>query len=87
MRFQFGGDLLQLSARKLDAGDSEEALSVDFSGEPVAMGFNATFVKAVLTAMQGERVIIELGDALHPCVLRDPADDSALFVVMPVRLD
>jgi DNA polymerase-3 subunit beta len=87
VKFQFLAESVQLSARKLDAGDSEEELPIDFSGDSVALGFNARFVLEVLSAMHGERVIIELGDALHPCVLRDPGDDSALFVVMPVRLD
>jgi DNA polymerase-3 subunit beta len=87
VRFQFGPDGLQLSARKADTGDGKEDVQVELQGEPISMGFNARFVIEVLSAMQGSRVALELGEALAPCILRDLDDDNALFVVMPVRLD
>lgn len=87
VRFAFSGDGLVLTARKLDAGDSREELPADLQGEPITMGFNARFFLDVLGVLQGPRVVAELGDTLSPCLLRDPDDDRALFVIMPVRLD
>jgi DNA polymerase-3 subunit beta len=87
VRFQFSSEGLVLSARKLDAGESRDDVPCDFTGEPISMGFNARFVLDVLQTFEGPRVSVELGDALSPCILRDPDDDNALFVVMPVRLD
>ena len=87
VRFAFSGDGLVLTARKLDAGDSREELSADLTGEPITMGFNARFFLDVLGVVPGARVVAELGDTLSPCILKDPDDDRALFVVMPVRLD
>jgi DNA polymerase-3 subunit beta len=87
VRFQMGGDGLAITARKLDAGDAREHCPMDFSGEPIQMGFNARFLLDVLGAIRGGRVSMELGDTLSPCIMRDPDADDALFVVMPVRLD
>lgn len=87
VRFAFGPDGLVLTTRKLDAGDAREELAAELTGEPITMGFNARFVQEVLGVMQGGRVVIELGDTLSPCLLRSQDDDSALFVIMPVRLD
>jgi len=87
VKFQFSPEGLVLSARKLDAGECREEVPIEYSGEPISMGFNARFVVEVLGAMAGSRVSLELGDALSPCILRDMDDDNALFVVMPVRLD
>ena len=87
VKFQFSPEGLVLSARKLDSGESRDEVAVDFAGEPIAVGFNAQFVSDVLAVLEGPRVSVELGDALSPCVVRDMDDDSALFVVMPVRLD
>ncbi|MBM4368627.1 MAG: DNA polymerase III subunit beta [Deltaproteobacteria bacterium] len=87
VKFQFSSEGLVLSARKLDAGDSKDEVPMEYSGEPIAMGFNARFVGEVLAVIDGTRVSVELGDALSPCIVRDMDDDSALFVVMPVRLD
>ena len=33
------------------------------------------------------RIVIELGDALAPCIVKPQEDPNALSVVMPVRLD
>ena len=87
VRFAFSGDGLVLTSRKADAGDSREELPADLSGEPITMGFNARFVLDVLGVLQGSRVVCDLGDTLSPCILRDPDDERALFVIMPVRLD
>ncbi len=87
VRFAFSGDGLVLTARKADAGDSREELPADLTGEPITMGFNSRFVLDVLGVLQGARVVCDLGDTLSPCILRDPDDERALFVIMPVRLD
>lgn len=87
VKFAFTPDGLVLTARKLDAGDAREEVAVDFTGDAISMGFNARFVLDVLTVIQGERISFELGDQLSPCIVRDMGDLSALYVVMPVRLD
>lgn len=87
VKFQFADGELTLSAKKLDAGDSRDAIPCELVGEAINMGFNAQFVLDVLAAIEGPRVSIELGEALSPCIMRDPDDENALFVVMPVRLD
>lgn len=87
VKFQFSSEGLVLSAKKLDAGESRDEIPCEFTGEPISLGFNAQFVLEVLAAIDGTRVSVELGEALSPCIMRDPDDDNALFVVMPVRLD
>jgi DNA polymerase-3 subunit beta len=87
VRFAFTTDGLVLTARKLDAGDAREEVAIDFSGDPITMGFNARFIQDVLAALKSTRVTLELGDTLSPCILKPMDEDNALFVVMPVRLD
>lgn len=87
VRFAFSGDGLVMTSRKLDAGDSREEVAVDLVGEPITMGFNALYIQHVMGATTGNRVALELGDTLSPCIVRLPEDDRCLFVIMPVRLD
>ncbi len=87
VKFQFSSEGLVLSARKLDAGDSRDEVPMGYSGEPIAMGFNARFVGEVLAVIGGSRVSFEFGDALSPCIIRDVDAESVAFVVMPVCLD
>jgi DNA polymerase-3 subunit beta len=88
VRFAFADDGITLTARKLDAGDANEQVSAELSGEPITMGFNARFVQDVAEVLTSARITLSLGGVLSPCIIR-PIDnnDSALFVVMPVRLD
>jgi DNA polymerase III sliding clamp (beta) subunit (PCNA family) len=41
----------------------------------------------VLANTRSDRVTIELGDELDPCIVRLLGRDDCLFVVMPMRLD
>lgn len=87
VRFAFGTDTLVLTSRKLDAGDSREEVPVDLVGDPITLGFNAAYFADVLRCVDSDRMILQLGDVLSPCVLRVPEDDDCLFVIMPLRLD
>lgn len=87
VRFAFGPEALVLTSRKLDAGDSREELPVDLVGEPITLGFNAVYLSDVLRCVAGDRLLLQLGDVLSPCIVRVPDDDRCLFVVMPLRLD
>ena len=87
VRFAFQDDRIVLTASELDAGDSREEFAADLQGEPITIGFNARFVQEVLAACPDGRIVIELGDALSPCIVKAQDDADALFVIMPIRLD
>jgi DNA polymerase-3 subunit beta len=53
----------------------------------VTVGFNPRYLADVLGVLSGERVQLELAHPLAPCLVRDPDDGRAFFVVMPMRLD
>jgi len=87
VRFQFEEGKIVLSASKTDSGTSREEFAADLVGDPLAIGFNARFVMDVLAACGDGRIVLELNDALAPCIIKPQEDADALFVVMPVRLD
>ncbi len=87
VKFAFTEDALTLTSRKLDAGESREEVQTELHGEPITMGFNGRFLQEVLGVLGSTRVLLELGDTLSPCLVKDPGSPDALFVVMPVRLD
>lgn len=87
VRFAFSVDGLVLTARKLDAGDARNEVACDLRGEPITIGLNARFLAETLAAIRGPEVHLEIGDTLSPVVVKDPAQPTAMFVVMPIRLD
>jgi len=85
--FRFAADELEIRLDNVDRGEVRESLPVELTGEPIEVGFNARYLQDILSALEGDFVRLELAHPLAPCLVRDPSDDAALFVVMPMRLD
>jgi DNA polymerase-3 subunit beta len=76
---------LALSCSNPDLGEAREALDIDYSGEKLAIAFNARYLLDALTAAQSKEVRLGVKDALSPAQLVPTDDDDALAVVMPMR--
>ncbi len=82
--FVAGG--VTISAVSAEAGRATEELDVEYSGEPLEIGFNARYILDILGEIEGEQVRMEMTSPAAPTVLRDPADGSTLYVLMPMRV-
>ena len=78
---------LELSASNPDQGEASEEVDVQYTGEPLTIGFNARYLMDVL-AVHAEGDVIELGftDEVGPGVVRGSQDPEYTYVVMPMRL-
>ncbi len=63
---------------------AEEVVGVSYSGEAIEIGFNVNFLIEALSVMGGERVHVELSGETSPCLITDPQDSGAKFVVSPM---
>jgi DNA polymerase-3 subunit beta len=101
VRMEFSGDVLRLSAGADDVGRAEEDVPVEFSGEPLTIAFNPTYLTDGLGSLHSERVSFGFTTPSRPAVLRPAgADDSQpsdsgpfpavsteyVYLLMPVRL-
>ncbi|MBF0447518.1 MAG: DNA polymerase III subunit beta [Magnetococcales bacterium] len=85
MNVKFDSMLISSNNPEQEAG--EEEMEVVFEGEkPITIGFNARYLREILTAMEGERVRFLLRDDEAPSLVFDPDRDNALFVLMPMRV-
>ncbi|MBN7827959.1 DNA polymerase III subunit beta, partial [Bowmanella dokdonensis] len=50
------------------------------------IGFNVAYLIDVLNALGSENVCISMSDSNSSALIEDAADDSALYVIMPMRL-
>lgn len=78
---------LEVSASNPDQGEASEDVEVSYGGDPVTIGFNATYLLDVL-AVHAPGDVIEFGvtDEVGPGVLRGSQDPEFTYVVMPMRL-
>jgi DNA polymerase III subunit beta len=77
---------LVLSANSPDSGTAQEELEVVYGGEPIEIGFNSRYLLDIAGQIGGESAVFVLADAASPTIVRDQDDDSALYVLMPMRV-
>lgn len=87
VRFHFGQDSVVLTAENMDLGDAHEEIPATLEGESLTTGFNIKYFQDFLAPTSSEKLSMEMGDVLDPCIVRLSGRDDCLFVVMPMRLD
>ncbi len=101
VRMEFADDALRLSAGADDVGRAEEDLAVEFSGEPLTIAFNPTYLTDGLGSLHADRVTFGFTTPSRPAVLRPTGEDDGgaggtgpfpsvltdyVYLLMPVRL-
>jgi DNA polymerase III subunit beta len=77
---------LTLSATSPEAGSASEELEVKYGGGDLEIGFNSRYLLDIAQQIEGEGAQFALADAASPTLVRDVADASALYVLMPMRV-
>jgi DNA polymerase-3 subunit beta len=86
VKLSFAEGNLTISAVSAETGRAVEEVEADYGGEPLEIGFNARYIGDILQGIGGETVRFEMASAAAPTVVRDPADASTLYVLMPMRV-
>lgn len=77
---------MRITANNPEQEEAEEMLDVSFDGDAIEIGFNVSYVLDVLNALRGRAVRISMSDANASALIENADDDSAMYVVMPIRL-
>ncbi len=88
VKLAFSTGSLTVSSTSPDLGEASDTIDVDFKGEDVSIGFNASYVTQALGVSPPEKSEVVLGvtDEVSPGVITLPADSGFTYVVMPMRL-
>ncbi len=83
-----GGDgaSLTVSATSPENGTAVEELEVRYLAEPIEIGFNSRYLLDITAQIEGEGAQFVMSDSASPTIVRDRADPSALYVLMPMRV-
>jgi DNA polymerase III subunit beta len=77
---------LTVSATSPENGTAIEELEVRYQSTPIEIGFNSRYLLDITEQIEGEAALFAMSDAASPTVVRDSADSSALYVLMPMRV-
>jgi DNA polymerase III subunit beta len=86
VRLALEKDKVTLTVNNPDAGVATEDLPADYGSDSMEIGFNARYLLDVAQQIEGEEALFELADSGSPTLVRDEADELALYVLMPLRV-
>ncbi len=81
-----GDNTLGIRAHNPDQEEAEEEIGVDYSGTPMEIGFNVTYLLDVLSVLDSDQVLIKLMDPNSSCIITASDNDNFRYVVMPMRI-
>ncbi len=86
VRWMLTANSLRISCTNNEQEEAQEEIEIDYSGEPLDVGFNITYLLDVLNNVQGEKVDCAFGDANSSMLVTLPGKAGFQYVVMPMRI-
>jgi DNA polymerase-3 subunit beta len=86
IRMVLGANSLRLISSNSEQEEAEEELEINYSGDPLDVGFNVTYLIDVLNNVQSETVQFAFADANSSCLVTIPDNADYRYVVMPMRI-
>ena len=86
VKMSLDADKVTLSVTSPDNGNAAEELAADYGSDPLEIGFNANYLKDILSQIEGDNVELHLADAGAPTLIRKDDSSPALYVLMPMRV-
>ena len=86
VRFALNKNTLKLTANNPEKESAEELLAVDYSGNPMEIGFNIGYLLDVLGIIETDNVELNFYGEESSCLIREPGNQAEVYVIMPMRL-
>lgn len=87
VRFHFGREGLELTARVPEVGESRVQFPLDFPYDDLEIGFNPSYFADVLKILDTTEFLLELKDQKSAAVVREETENSRyVYLVMPLSL-
>ncbi len=86
VRVNLDDNEMRITANNPEQEEAEEVLDVTFEVDAIEIGFNVSYILDVLNTLRCDNVRISMSDANASALVENAEDDSAMYVVMPIRL-
>lgn len=77
---------LRISTHNPEHDEAEEELSIEYTGEPLSIAFNAQYLLDAVSNLDSELAVMTIASNASTCFIDEPNDTSYKFIVMPMRL-
>ena len=86
VKLNLAEDKMVLSVNNPEGGSATEEIGVEYAAAPLEIGFNARYLLDIAGQLESDTAVFRLADPGSPTMVRDGGDDSALYVLMPMRV-
>jgi DNA polymerase-3 subunit beta len=86
VKLSLADDRLVLTVNSPDSGSATDELTVAYDAAPLEIGFNAKYLLEIAGQIDRENAVFLFADSGAPTLVREGEDDSAVYVVMPMRV-
>lgn len=94
VKLSIGSKSMAITAEDLDfSNEAAESIKCDYTGSPMEIGFNSKFLLEILSSIDTDEILIELGSANKAGLIRPVIEDKKkskediLMLVMPVMIN
>ena len=77
---------LTLAVNSAETGQGHEEIECDYQEDGMDIGFNAKYLLDVTAQIEAEDARFLFNDPASPALVLDPSDESAQYVLMPLRV-
>lgn len=86
VRLNLASNELKITANNPEQEEAEEVVDINYQGDSLEIGFNVAYLIDVFNSLATESVKLTLSDSNSSALIEDAGDDSAVYVIMPMRL-
>jgi DNA polymerase-3 subunit beta len=84
--FDIDSGSLKMSTHNPEHDEAEEELSIDYSGDPLSIAFNAQYLLDAVSNLDSEISVLTIASNASSCFIDEPDGCAYKFIVMPMRL-
>lgn len=77
---------LRISTHNPEHDEAEEELSIEYTGDPLSIAFNAQYLLDAVTNLDSELAVLTIASNASSCFIDEPNECGYKFIVMPMRL-
>jgi DNA polymerase-3 subunit beta len=77
---------LVLSSQNMDFGNAKDEVKINYSGDPLDIGFNCRYFIDTLQAMKSEMIKAYINSDQSPCLIEGNEDPGFISIIMPMKI-
>jgi len=77
---------LVLSSQNMDFGNAKDEMEINYSGEPLELGFNCRYFIDTLQVMRSDTIKAYVNSDQSPCLILGEEDQGFVSIIMPMKI-